>query len=114
MGISDAKSRVPSTNSTTAILFVDEMPHMPQRSLLGAVLPQMLRASQAWKKLAPGASPPRQELDAVLAAVSKEGCWNGRLMHTGGRGEWVEAEFGGRTGVRSHPRVLSAAVLGGA
>uniref|UniRef100_A0A7S2VPF0 Uncharacterized protein n=1 Tax=Zooxanthella nutricula TaxID=1333877 RepID=A0A7S2VPF0_9DINO len=116
--LADAKARVPAKNSTTAILYVNEMPHMPQTALLSAVLPGMLRALAAWRSAAGGAAgapAPREELEVVLAAVAKAGCWSGRLVYTTGGGAWAERTFGG-CGPRSTSKRLRMAVgaLGGA
>lgn len=122
--LADAKSRVPAANGTTAILYVNEMQHMPQSSLLAAVLPHMLRAILAWRA---AGKTTREELKAVLAAVSKEGCWSGRLLHTAAPGgAWLDAPFGhgsaaAQAEARKRPRLVSgsaasssAAARGGA
>lgn len=89
--IEEARRHVPHGNSTTAILFVNEMQHMPQAKLLGAVLPLMLRALLSWKSTR---SSPLEELRKILAVVKKDG-WSGRLMFTKGPGQWApDVEFG--------------------
>mmetsp|Transcript_121429 Transcript_121429/g.303027 ORF Transcript_121429/g.303027 Transcript_121429/m.303027 type:complete len:147 (+) Transcript_121429:2106-2546(+) len=91
--IADAKSRVPKENRTTAILFVNEMPHMPQCRLLAIVLPIMLKALLAWKDSGAEA-PPKAELKALLAKLTEAACWSGRLLYTQGAGAWQDTEFG--------------------
>jgi len=89
--IAETRARVPRCNSSTAILYVNEMQHMPQAALLRVVLPFMLRAILSWK--ARGV-PPREELRHILSAVNRDG-WSGRLMYTQGPGEWApDVDFG--------------------
>jgi len=85
--IAETQGRVPPCNGTTAILYVQEMQHMPQAPLLRAVLPLMLQAVLSWKAIG---VPPREELRLILAAVSKDG-WSGRLLYTQGPGDWATA-----------------------
>merc|ERR1711874_638175 len=47
--LADAVQRVPRANSTTAVLLVHQMVHMPQVELLTAILLPMIRAMRAWK-----------------------------------------------------------------
>lgn len=91
--LANARSRIPKNNKTTAILFVNEMPHMPQASLLGAVLPHVIRALVAWR-FRGNATPPHDKLQAVLKAVSQRGQWSGLLTHTVGAGAWTDWSFG--------------------
>jgi hypothetical protein len=91
--LADAKSRVPAGNATTAILFINEMPHMPQTDLLGAALPRMLESLLVWQKEGAG-NPPEAELQAVLSALASAKCWSGRLLYTQSAGEWREIPFG--------------------
>merc|ERR1711959_112364 len=46
--LADAQRRVPKANSTTAILFVNEMSHMPAPQLLMGVLEHMIGAVGSW------------------------------------------------------------------
>lgn len=91
--VADAKRRVPGGNRSTAILYVNEMPHMPPAELLGAALPHMLRGALRWKE---ERRAPVDQLQALVAAISKAGPWSGRLMYTNDRGEWQELPFGGK------------------
>jgi len=90
--VADAKSRVPKSNGTTAILFVNEMVHMPQANLLSAVLRPMLKTLLTWQKTGPSQAP-QAELQAVLAALTQMRCWNGRLMYTQAPGAWQDIPF---------------------
>merc|ERR1712048_576750 len=45
----ECRSRVPRSNETTAMLLVNEMPHVPQIHLLKAILPHMINAVVAWR-----------------------------------------------------------------
>lgn len=106
--ISDAKSRVPPRNGSTAILYVNEMEHMPQAPLLAAILPLMLIALQRWKA---HGTPPLEELRPILAVLNKDG-WSGRLLFTRAPGKWEDIAFspcevarlkGSRTQCRPQP-----------
>jgi len=88
--LADAQARVPKGNSSTAILFVNEMTHMPQSVLLGDVLEPMLRTIASWKS----GSVPTEHLKAVVDAVSAKGKWSGRLLYTSSPGCWEERSFG--------------------
>lgn len=83
--IAETRRRVSPCNGTTAILYIAKMQHIPQASLLKAVLPLMLCALQAWKA---NGMPPKDEFQQIVAALSA-GSWHGRLMFTEGRGKWA-------------------------
>lgn len=88
--VADTRNRVPAISSTTAILYVNEMMHMPQAKLLAAVLPPMIRVVLQWN-----ADPDNSVLDimrSVLQAVNQDG-WSGRLLFTKGAGVWEDVEF---------------------
>lgn len=87
--IEDAKKRVPKANSTTAILYVSEMGHMPQARLLSAALPHMLSALQAWQEKG---TAPLKEFRPLLAALNRDG-WSGRFLHTRTAGVWEDIAF---------------------
>jgi len=80
----DTLSWVPPENSTTAVLYVEEMTHMPQAELLKAVLPIMLTAVMSWKATL---RPPMPELRDLVAAL-RTGGWSGRLCWTARPCEW--------------------------
>jgi len=105
--VADAKSRVPAGNATTAILFVNEMPHMPQTDLLGSVLPRMLETLLAWQMVGPG-SPPEAELQAVLSVLARTKGWSGRLLYTQSAGVWREHPFGPHSSVSLQQQRLAA------
>lgn len=109
--IADAKSRVPSQNRTTAILFVSEMLHMPQTTLLRTVLPWMLKALAAWKASGLASPPPSAEFQALLAALKEAGCWSGRLLYTQQAGGWQDTTFGPAASAATtwHQRLTSPA-----
>jgi len=85
-------SRVPKGNCTTAVLYVQEMKHMPQQTLMDAILQPMLKTVLSWKA---ASSTPRSELDGILSVV-KQGGWSGCLMFTDGDGAWQDRVFGKR------------------
>lgn len=99
--IAFAKSRVPAGNSTTAILFVNEMEHMPQSALLALVLPPMIQtvyASKVTGSIVPNAFPD------MLAALGHAG-WTGMLSHMEKAGCWVDKRFGAAPSFPQTPRV---------
>merc|ERR1719491_2780462 len=88
--MSDAKKRVSAGNRTTAILYVNEMVHLPQEKLLSAVLQHMLSAVLGWKSLG---YPPSGEFHRIKEALAGDG-WSGRLAYTHDAGRWEEYAFG--------------------
>lgn len=88
--VADCKSHVPVGNSTTAILYVQEMQHMPQGKLLAAVLPHMLRVVLLWK--ADRTDTPLEGMRSILKALNSAG-WSGRLSFTKALGVWEDIEF---------------------
>lgn len=89
--VAETRAWVPEGNKTTGILYVEEMGHMPQASLLRTVLPLMLCALQSWRSWG-GA--PKEEFRQILAAVNQSG-WSGRLMYTRQPGQWApDVDFG--------------------
>ncbi|CAE8664066.1 unnamed protein product, partial [Polarella glacialis] len=89
--VASAKQCVPPENGSTAILFVSEMQHVPQASLLGAVLSLLLMALLSWKA---SGSPPKAQFQSILSRLEGEGCWSGRLLFTAAAGLWEEIPFG--------------------
>mmetsp|Transcript_36708 Transcript_36708/g.77027 ORF Transcript_36708/g.77027 Transcript_36708/m.77027 type:complete len:480 (+) Transcript_36708:65-1504(+) len=94
--VADTQSRVPAGNTTTAILYVQEMQHMPQGALLGSILHHMLRAILLWRGPGGAASPPPlEEFRQILGALNRDG-WSGRLLFTAGAagaGLWEDIAF---------------------
>jgi len=88
--IADTKAKVPAQNMTTAVLFVNEMYHMPQSHLLGALLPHFLAGLISWQA---SRSPPLAQFDAILCALMRGG-FNGRLSYKGSQQQlWEEVPF---------------------
>merc|ERR1719446_488402 len=87
--VSDCQSRVPRANETTAILLVNEMPHMPQTNLLKAILHHMITAVVAWKTCARVA---RAEFDALLTALVSINM-TGQMQYPSGPGSWESFSF---------------------
>eukprot|EP00933_Yihiella_yeosuensis_P046725 TRINITY_DN42334_c0_g1_i1.p1 TRINITY_DN42334_c0_g1~~TRINITY_DN42334_c0_g1_i1.p1 ORF type:complete len:433 (-),score=64.10 TRINITY_DN42334_c0_g1_i1:154-1452(-) len=93
--VANAKQHVPAANRTTAILFVNEMMHLPQGHLLAAVLPHMLMTSLAWhNSRSESEHPPLRELHELLTELNRLGCWSGRLLWTSSPGVWEDVPFG--------------------
>jgi hypothetical protein len=74
--VKDAQRRVPKANATSAILFVQEMTHMPQTELLTAILHHMIRAATSWKR---SGAVPLDEFQTILTNLRKGG-WTGNLF----------------------------------
>lgn len=98
--VAQTRCCVPAGNSTTAILYVEEMSHVPQEALLAAVLEHALQALPAWQ--AGDVTAPCQAFGRLLAALTFGG-WNGRLMYTIGANTWQDTIFG--------PRVVNSVAL---
>jgi len=91
--LDETKARVPEGNSTTAILYVREMEHMPQPPLFALVLGHLILVLRTWaisSKQAPVAA-----LDSLTEALSKHG-WSGLLLYTRGPGQWTSGSFSGQ------------------
>lgn len=84
--IANTRGSVPSGSCTTAILYIHEMEHLPQRSLISAILPLMLQACLRWK----AHGPPEAEFQALLKVLCG---WSGKLLYTEACG-WQEIAFG--------------------
>jgi hypothetical protein len=80
------KGRVPAENTSTAILYINEMLHMPQAQLLKLALPLMLKALLSWKSsnLAP------QQILQQLAIVLSHAGWTGQLSYKTVSGTWQD------------------------
>lgn len=93
--IAETKRHVPRSSGSTAILFVDEMTHMPQARLLQAILPHMLRTILAWKAVQNRQGDRRrvkEQMRHILAALNRDG-WSGHLMYTEAEGVWEDIAF---------------------
>lgn len=88
--LADAQRHVPAQNKTTAILFVNEMVHMPQSRLLSAALRPMINAVLSWKSTG---NIPIAEFDVIHKAMLRDQ-WSGTLLYTQDAGIWEEMEFG--------------------
>lgn len=92
--VAEAKCRVPQLNATTAILFVNEMGHMPQRDLLSGILHHMVTAVIEWRSSDIAA---HAQLDEILSNLVRRG-FSGRLLYTSAPAVWEEFGFD-RSGV---------------
>mmetsp|Transcript_118195 Transcript_118195/g.204273 ORF Transcript_118195/g.204273 Transcript_118195/m.204273 type:complete len:519 (-) Transcript_118195:138-1694(-) len=87
----DAQSRVPHENSTTAIMLVQEMAHMPQAQLLDATLHSTMKAVTSWKE--DRDTIPIAEFQEILAAVTAIG-FHAQLIYKTGPGDaWDVTEI---------------------
>jgi hypothetical protein len=75
--LANAQQLVPDANTTTAILLVNEMSHMPQAQMLSAILPTMIRALMSWKSTD---VVPIDDFATVLVNLRRGG-WSGRLTY---------------------------------
>lgn len=95
MYMADTRSSVPPANSTTAILLINEMEHMPDTDVLSGILPHLVKAAVAWGPScdqASGRRIVRAELDDILCILVALGL-SGRLHYTIGPGKWEEFVF---------------------
>jgi hypothetical protein len=86
--LSDSQRRVPMANSTTAILLVNEMTHMPQAHLLASILHRMILAATSWKDTD---QIPLDHFIAILSSLRKGG-WSGKLSFKTTPGDAWETE----------------------
>jgi len=107
--LADVLSHVPKGNRKTAVLFVEEMQHMPQAPLLGAFLALAVATLLEWRS---AESPPTGKLQQILLALSR-GNWKGQLWYTAAPGQWQDAAVG-PSRADAGRALLSAATKGGA
>eukprot|EP00933_Yihiella_yeosuensis_P029286 TRINITY_DN22951_c2_g1_i1.p1 TRINITY_DN22951_c2_g1~~TRINITY_DN22951_c2_g1_i1.p1 ORF type:complete len:462 (+),score=65.44 TRINITY_DN22951_c2_g1_i1:98-1483(+) len=96
------KKAVPGQNSTTAILYVKEMQHMPQSDLFRPLLNQMITVLNSWKA---AGTAPMMHLQNIVTSLGNGG-WNGSLWYTEGPGKWQELSFGRAQGSPCSPNSL--------
>lgn len=88
--VADAKNRVPQENTSTAILLVREMVHMPQAELLNGILEHMVRAVTSWKETD---CIPVDGFSTILGNLRRGG-WTGVLTFKSGTGNsWNTEAF---------------------
>lgn len=90
--IAGTKRRVPSGNTSTAILFVREMEHMPQTSLMKMLLASLLLSAIYWR--ASGRAP-SFELRSIVKDLEAKG-WNGQLSYLDSGGAWTDVAYGSK------------------
>jgi hypothetical protein len=90
--VADVKARVPARNSTTAVLFVDEMEHMPQPALLHAVLHPAIAGVMLWQG---SRKAPLDDFQLILASLTAGG-FSGVLAYTKRKGDWQDCPFGAK------------------
>ncbi|CAK0840395.1 unnamed protein product [Prorocentrum cordatum] len=103
----DARSRIPEGTTSTAVLYVTEMLHMPQASLLLAILPLIIQALLRCKS---SGTFEEKDMARILEACTSGG-WSGQLAYATSSGSWEEAAFSGEGKAAESPRraVLPAA-----
>jgi len=90
--VADVKARVPARNSTTAVLFVNEMEHMPQSALLRAVLHPAVAGLLLWRE---SRRAPLDDFQLILASLTAGG-FSGVLAFTASEGVWQDRAFGAK------------------
>jgi len=88
--VADVKARVPARNSTTAVLFVNEMGHLPQSALLRAVLQPAIAGLMMWQGRRKA---PLDDFRLILASL-RAGGLSGVLAYTKREGDWQDCPFG--------------------
>jgi len=90
--LANTQQNVPATNQCTALLYINEMEHMPQSHLFALILPHLLRVCMTWKRRVDTA--PLRELQCLLTELNScRGEWTGCLSFTTGAG-WTDVPFG--------------------
>jgi len=90
--VADVKARVPARNSTTAVLFVNEMEHMPQSALLRAVLQPAIAGLLMWQERRKA---PLDDFQLILASLTAAG-FSGVLAYTKSESVWQDFPFGAK------------------
>lgn len=96
--IAGARSRVPPGNTSTAILYIREMEHMPQSGILQIILQPLLLAAIYWKV---SGRTPASELQAIRKDLEANK-WSGVLSYPEG-GTWRQEDFGSSSPGKSTP-----------
>jgi len=96
---------VPRRNMTTAVLYLDEMTHMPQLEMLDAILVHMLGAVVSWKPQSPTDLPQKtkDKFETIVKELSKRN-WTGRLLHKMTEDTWNVVHFGPQGPSRGEPK----------
>lgn len=110
--LATAKGRVPTENRSTAILYIQEMLHMPQTQLLRLALPLMLSALLSWKS---SDSAPEQMLHELVAVLGRAG-WTGQLSYKTASGTWQDVPLASlgpcpRRRVAARPATLNSTIV---
>jgi hypothetical protein len=93
--VDDVKGRVPARNTTTVVLFVREMGHMPQPALLRAVLRPAISGLLTWQG---SRKAPLDDFQLILASLTAGG-FSGVLAYTKFEGGWQDLSFGAKESV---------------
>lgn len=79
------KCAVPPHNGFTAVLYVEEMSHMPDAELLDAILPTIVKAVLSWRSTG---QPPMEEFRCLISILAASG-FKGKFSHKHRNGEWA-------------------------
>lgn len=86
--LQETQRRVPSANSSTAILLVNEMSHMPQAQVLTSILSTIIGALKAWKS---SGEAPWDDFKTLLA-ILRQGRWTGAFSVKAAPGDKWDSE----------------------
>jgi len=87
--LQQAMSKKPSVNATTAVLYVEEMSHMPAGKLLKVFLEEAVTGLLKWQN---NRSPPTDTFESIVSTLSREG-WKGQLVWTKDSSSWDRLSF---------------------
>jgi len=104
--IRDSQRHVPKLNTTTALLYIHEMEHMPEQTLLKAVLRKAIEGMVSWKTTN---SVPLAVFKTIVQTVRRIG-YSVKLLYTCSPGVWQNVEEA--CGLAASPR-LSYPVIHG-
>jgi len=93
---------VPRQNTTTAILLVNDMVHMPQTSMLDSILRHLIMAAVSWKA---SSVPPQEEFNSIVNVLHKTN-WSGRLVYKTSENSWDDITFSSHQGIAYDEIVL--------
>lgn len=91
--VANAKKNVPARNGTTAILYINEMEHMPAPHLLQPILVSMVSGMISWKNMGKA---PLADFHTMCQQLHQGG-WTGRFLFTGAPGVWEDMSLSSTT-----------------
>jgi len=87
--LTNTMHNVPRNNTTTAILLVNDMVHMPQTAMLDSILKHLIMGSISWKATGDA---PEEEFHAIVNVLAQTS-WSGKLVFKTSPTTWEQLAF---------------------